>query len=63
MFGEIRTMSDTQGRIFFAGKDVAEALGYSNPQKALRDHVDIEDKGLNESFTHRFAGRGCHECH
>ena len=51
MFGEIRTMSDTQGRIFFAGKDVAEALGYSNPQKALRDHVDIEDKGLNESFT------------
>jgi anti-repressor protein len=30
---------------------VAEALEYANPQKALRDHVDEEDKGLNESFT------------
>ena len=29
----------------------AEALGYADPQKALRDHVDEEDKGLNESFT------------
>ena len=30
---------------------MAEILGYSNPQKALRDHVDEEDKTLNESFT------------
>ncbi|MGG5359385.1 phage antirepressor KilAC domain-containing protein [Enterococcus sp. DIV0240a] len=29
---------------FFVGKDVAEILGYSNPQKAIRDHVDEEDK-------------------
>ena len=36
---------------FFVGKDVAEILGYSNPQKALRDHVDDEDKTLNDSFT------------
>ena len=36
---------------FFVGKDVAEILGYSNPQKALRDHVDEEDKTLNDSFT------------
>ena len=44
MFGEIRTMSDTQGRIFFAGKDVADALGYTNTRKALHDHVEAEDK-------------------
>jgi len=26
------------------GKDVAEVLGYSNPRKALIDHVSEEDK-------------------
>ena len=36
---------------FFVGKDVAESLGYNNPQKTLRDHVDEEDKTLNDSFT------------
>ncbi len=33
------------------GKDVALILGYTNPQKALRDHVDEEDRTVNESFT------------
>lgn len=28
----------------FVGKDVAEILGYENPSKAVRDHVDAEDK-------------------
>jgi len=51
MFGQIRTMTDERGETFFVGKDVAQALGYKNPQKALRDHVDEEDKTLNESFT------------
>ena len=36
---------------WLVGKDVATALGYSNPQKALRDHVDEEDKTVNELFT------------
>ena len=43
-FGAIRTMSDEQGEPLFCEKDVAEALGYTNPQKALRDHVVNEDK-------------------
>lgn len=49
-FGAVRTfvIEDTP---YFSGKDVAEALGYTNPQKALRDHVDSEDKTVNESFT------------
>ena len=51
MFGEIRTMTNEQGEPWFVGKDVAEALGYSNPQKALRDHVDTENRTVNESFT------------
>lgn len=51
MFGEVRTMTNEKGETFFVGSDVAKALGYKNPQKAIRDHVDAEDKGLNESFT------------
>ena len=50
-FGAIRTMSDEQGESLFCGKDVARALGYTNPQKALRDHVSLEDKGVNEMVT------------
>ena len=44
MFGEIRTMSNAKGETFFVGKDVAVALGYSDPQKAIRMHVDDDDK-------------------
>ncbi|MGA5591666.1 phage antirepressor [Enterococcus mundtii] len=36
---------------YFVGKDVANVLGYSNTPKAIRDHVDEEDKTQNESFT------------
>jgi prophage antirepressor-like protein len=42
-FGRIRTVL-IDGVIWFVGKDIAEALGYSNPRKALADHVDNEDK-------------------
>ena len=30
--------------IWFRGKTIAEILGYSNPLKAIRKHVDSEDK-------------------
>lgn len=49
-FGKVRTM-EINGEPYFVGKDVAEILGYSNPQKALRDHIDEEDKTLNDLFT------------
>ncbi len=49
-FGEIRTV-ELNGEPWFVGKDVAAALGYSNPQKAIRDHIDEKDKTLNESFA------------
>ena len=44
VFGEIRTMTNEKGETFFVGKDVAEALGYSNTRKALLDHVNAEDR-------------------
>ena len=37
-------MTNDRGETFFVGKDVADALGYSNTTKAIRDHVDSEDK-------------------
>lgn len=43
MFGQIRT-TIIDGEPWFMGKDVAVALGYSNTQKAIRDHVDNEEK-------------------
>lgn len=49
-FGRVRIV-EVNGEAWMVGKDVAEALGYSNPQKAIRDHVDEDDKGVNESFT------------
>ena len=44
VFGEIRTCQ-VNNEIMFVGKDVAQALGYSDSNKAIRIHVDDEDKG------------------
>lgn len=49
-FGSIRAV-EINSEPWFVGKDVALALGYTNPQKAVRDHVDEEDRMVNESFT------------
>ena len=35
----------------FVGKDVAQALGYSNTCDALNKHVDSEDKGVANCDT------------
>ena len=43
MFGDIRAI-ERDGEPWFVGKDVAEALGYSNASKAVMVHVDEEDK-------------------
>ena len=43
-FGQIRTMLDEQGEPLFVGSDIARELGYSDPQKSLKMHVDNEDK-------------------
>lgn len=41
---EVRTIV-IDGEPWFVGKDVAVALGYERPTKAVLDHVDKEDKG------------------
>ncbi|MCU2053056.1 phage antirepressor [Enterococcus faecium] len=47
---EVRTVLVNE-EPYFVGKDIAEILGYSNTPKAIRDHVDEEDKTQNDSFT------------
>lgn len=42
-FGQVRTIT-LDGEPWFVGKDVADALGYSNSRDALARHVDDEDK-------------------
>lgn len=49
-FGSIRRVG-INGEFWLVGKDVAQALGYSNPRKALADHVDEEDKGVTKCDT------------
>ena len=48
--GSVRAVA-IGGEVYFVGKDVAEILGYTNPSKALFDHVDDEDKLNNESLS------------
>ena len=43
-FGDIRTINK-DGEPWFVGKDVAEVLGYADTRKAIRMHVDDDDKG------------------
>lgn len=49
-FGSVRT-ARVNGEVMFVAKDVANILGYSNPLKVIREHVDEEDKGMNETVT------------
>ena len=49
-FGTVRTMT-INGEPYFVGKDVADILGYTDTAKAIRVHVDEEDKGVDEMDT------------
>lgn len=44
-FGTIRTVV-INGEAWFIGRDIAELLGYQNPNEAIREHTDIEDRNL-----------------
>ena len=37
--------------IWFRGKDIAKALGYSIPHKAICEHIDPEDRSSLECLT------------
>ncbi len=48
-FGQVRTVL-VNDEPYFVGNDVAEILGYTNTSKALKDHVDTEDKLNNKTL-------------
>lgn len=52
-FGSIRTLM-VDDEPWFVGKDVADALGYAQPSKAVIDHVDDEDKTFRMLSTSDF---------
>ena len=49
-FGKVRTV-EISGEPWLVGKDVAEALGYSNGRDAISKHVDADDKGVAKCDT------------
>ena len=49
IFGSIREIV-IDNESWFAGKDVAEALGYKNQRDDLVKHVSDEDKKINRLF-------------
>ncbi len=51
--GMLVRVKNIDGEPWFVGKDVATALGYQNPRKAIKDHVDDEDK---TTVTFRYPG-------
>lgn len=50
VFGEIRT-TVINDEPWFVGKDVAQALGYSDPTGAIRKRTDPDDKGVAKIAT------------
>lgn len=50
-FGEVRTIEES-GTVLFCGRDVAMALGYTNPSKALNDHC----RGVTKRYTPTTSG-------
>lgn len=53
-FGKVRAVT-IDNEPWFVGKDVADALGYSDTNKAVAMHVDDEDKKLNDKTSSSFG--------
>lgn len=51
LFGEVRTVKENN-TVLFCGSDVAKALGYANPSKALSDHC----KGVTKRYIPTASG-------
>ena len=53
-FGSVRTLEDANGEVLFCGTDIAKALGYSNPSKAISDHC--KQGGITKRYTPTVSG-------
>lgn len=41
-FGDVRVIN-IENEFWFIGKDITNILGYTNPTKTFKDHVDKDD--------------------
>lgn len=48
----VRVVKESDKSVWFVGRDVAEALGYTNPNKAMNDHC----KGITKRYPLETAG-------
>ena len=55
-YGETECKDD----IWFRGKTLAEALGYSNPLKAIHMHIDSEDKKEMSELVYKGGAQNGH---
>jgi anti-repressor protein len=46
---DLRVVGTVENPLFI-GKDIAKMLGYTNSMKAIRDHIEIEDKIIWENI-------------
>lgn len=53
-FGSVRTLECANGEVLFCGTDIAKALGYSNPSKAISDHC--KQGGITKRYTPTASG-------
>ncbi len=49
-FGDL-TVLEIYNEPWFVGKEITEKLGYTNSSKAIKDHIDDEDKGVTNRYT------------
>jgi prophage antirepressor-like protein len=59
-FGKVRTIT-LDGEPWFVAKDVTQALGYKNSTKAMKKHVDAEDRRVlqkSQNATFEIPTRG-----
>lgn len=49
-FGKL-TVIEMNNEPWFVGKEITEKLGYTNSSKAIKDHIDDEDKGVTNRYT------------
>ena len=53
-FDKVRVV-EISGEPWMVGKDIAEALGYSDVNKAVAMHIDSDDKKLNDKTSPSFG--------
>lgn len=58
-FGQVRTLTDEDGKILFCGTDIASALGYRSPKDAISAHCKGGGK-TSPPYKRRYSASKIH---